>query len=59
MQLSDENRREMPFSIREYKVLFHNTLLLTHFFSKFGISPNKPKNQKIFKELLLFGTVAA
>jgi hypothetical protein len=59
MQLSDENRRVMPFSMREYKVLFHNALLLMRFFTRFGISPNKSKNQKIFKELLLFGTVAA
>lgn len=59
MQLSDENRREMPFAMRDYKVLFHNALLLIHFFSKFGISPNKPKNQKIFKELLLFGSSVA
>jgi hypothetical protein len=59
MQLSDENKRELPFSMRDCKVQFHNALLLMRFFSKFGISPNKPKNQKIFKELLLFGTLAA
>lgn len=59
MQLSDENRRELPFSLRDYKVQFHNALLLIRFFSKFGISPNKPKNQKVFKELLLLGTLAA
>ncbi len=59
MQLKDESRREYPFSISHYKVLFHNALLLIRFFDKFGISPNKPKNQQIFKELLLFGAKAA
>lgn len=59
MQLSDENKRELPFSMRDYKVQFHNALILMRFFREFGISPNKPKNQKIFKELLLFGTIAA
>ncbi len=59
LQLSDENKRELPFSMRDCKVQFLNALLLLRFFTKFGISPNKPKNQKIFKELLEFGSLAA
>lgn len=59
IQLKDENRRDLPFSMRDCKVMFHNALLLSRFFERFGISPNKPKNQQIFKELLLFGSRAA
>ena len=59
MQLKDEAKRELSFSMRDYKVLFHNALLVQMFFSKFGNPPNSRKNQKIFKELLLFGTLAA
>lgn len=39
--------------------MFYNTLLLYRFFDKFGISPNKPKNQLIVNELLLFGAKVA
>ena len=59
MQLKDESKRELSFSMRNYKVLFHNALLVQTFFSKFGNPPNSRKNQEIFKELLLFGTLAA
>lgn len=59
MQLKDGKRKELSFSMREYKTLFYNALMLSHFFDKFGISPNKPKNQQIFKELLLFDSMAA
>lgn len=59
MQLEDEERRDLPFSMRDYKTMFQNALLLSRFFERFGISPNKPKNQQIFKELLLFGSRAA
>jgi Transposase DDE domain. len=59
MQLKDKIKRELPFSMKDYKTLFHNALLLQLFFSKFGKPPNSPKNQAYFKELLFFGTLAA
>lgn len=59
IQLNDESRKELPFSMSDCKTMFHNALLLSRFFERFGISSNKPKNQKIFKELLLFGSKAA
>ena len=59
MQLKDETKRELSFSMRDCKTLFHNALLLQLFFSKFGNPPNSRKNQERFNELLLFGTLAA
>lgn len=59
IQLKDENRRELPFSMRDCKVLFHNDMMLSHFFDKFGIPPNNRKNQQYVKELLRLGTLAA
>jgi hypothetical protein len=59
MQLKDKNRRELPFSMRDYKTLFHNALMLKLFFSKFGNPPNSSKNQQYVKDLLYFGTLAA
>lgn len=59
IQLKDKNRCEMPFSMRDCKTLFHNAMMLTRFFDKFGIPPNNKKNQAYLKELLLYGTLAA
>lgn len=59
MQLKDTDKRELPFSMRDYKTLFHNALMIQLFFSKFGKPPNSRKNQQYVKELLLFGTLAA
>jgi hypothetical protein len=59
IQLGDETKRELPFSMRDAKIVFHNALLLQQFFSMFGNPPNSQKNQKYFKELLAFGTLAA
>jgi hypothetical protein len=59
MQLKDKNLRELPFSMRTYKVLLHNALLLSRFSTKFAISANSSKNQKLFNELLYFGIAAA
>lgn len=51
MQLQDKNMRALPFSIRSYKTLFHNHLMLSLFFEKFGISANSHKNQKILAQV--------
>ncbi len=59
IQLRDENRRDLPFSMRDCKSLFLNAMMLSLFFRKFGIPPNNPKNRKYVKELLLFGSKAA
>lgn len=59
MQLSNPDTRENSFSMLTYKVLFHNALLLSRFFSLFAINPNSIKNHQHVKELLNFGTLAA
>lgn len=37
----------------------NNTLMLERFMCMFAINPNSPKNQKIVKELLDYGKIAA
>ncbi|GHV23531.1 transposase [Bacteroidia bacterium] len=59
IQLKDETKRELPFSMKDTKVLFHNALLLMRFFSVFGNPPNSRKNQMYLQELLTFGAIAA
>ena len=59
MQLEDENRRGLPFSIRDCKTLFYNAMTLTRFFDKFGVPPDSKKNREYIKELLYFGARAA
>ena len=59
MQLKDDNRKEFPFSMRDCKILFHNAMMLSRFFDKFGIPPNSRKKQAYVKDLLLLGTLAA
>ena len=59
MQLSNPDTRETSFSMSTYKVLFHNTLLLSRFFRLFAINPNSIKNHQHVKELLNFGSMAA
>jgi hypothetical protein len=48
-----------PFSMANYKTLYNNTLMLERFICMFAINPNTPKNQKIVKELLDYGKIAA
>jgi len=57
--LSDENNRKKLFSISDYKVLYHNAVILTRFIKVFGIKPNATKSHHHFKELLYFGIKAA
>ena len=59
MQLSNPETRENSFSMATYKILFHNTLLLSRFFRLFAINPNSIKNRQHVNELLYFGTIAA
>ena len=59
MQLSNPETRENSFSMATYKILFHNTLLLSRFFRLFAINPNSIKNRQHVNELLNFGTMAA
>ena len=48
-----------PFSMCDYKTLYNNTLMLERFMCVFAINPDTPKNQKIVKELLDYGKIAA
>ena len=59
MQLNDEDARELPFSIKNCKILFSNAMMLSLFFDKFGKIPNTAKNQAYIKELLYYGIRAA
>lgn len=57
--LSTKGKEDKPFSMSNYKTMYNNTLMLERFMCMFAINPNTPKNQKIFKELLNYGTIAA
>ena len=57
LSLPKEERKS--FSMSDIKTLNHNTLLLQRFIDVFGISPYSIKNQKYFKELIYYGTMAA
>ena len=59
MQLNNAQTRENPFSMATYKILFHNTLMLSRFLRLFAINPNSIKNRQHVNELLNFGTMAA
>ena len=59
MQLSNPETRDNSFSMATYKILFHNTLLLSRFFRLFAINPNSIKNRQHVNEILYFGTMAA
>ena len=43
----------------DYKTIYNNTLMLERFMYMFAINPNTAKNQKIVKELLDYGKIAA
>ncbi|MBN1463783.1 MAG: transposase [Paludibacteraceae bacterium] len=57
--LSDENNAQKPFSMSDYKTQYNNILMLERFMCLFAINPNTTKNQKIVKELLDYGKIAA
>lgn len=54
-----KGKEEKPFSMSDYKTMYNNTLMLERFMCRFAINPNTPKNQKIVKELLDYGKIAA
>jgi len=47
-----------PFSMANFKTVFHNMLLLDRFFSVFAIDPNSQINQSKIKELYHYGLIA-
>jgi hypothetical protein len=57
--LSNKSNTPKPFSMSDYKTLCNNTLMLERFMCMFAINPNTAKNQKIVKELLDYGKIAA
>jgi len=57
--LSNKTESFKPFSMANYKTIYNNTLMLERFMCVFAINPNTPKNQKIVKELLDYGKIAA
>jgi hypothetical protein len=57
--LATKGKENKPFSMSDYKTMYNNTLMLERFMSMFAINPNTPKNQKIVKELLDYGKIAA
>jgi hypothetical protein len=57
--LSNESTERTPFSMVNYKTFFNNALMLERFICRFAINPNSAKNQKIVKELLEWGRIAA
>lgn len=57
--LSNRGDTHRPFSMADYKTLYNNTLMLERFMCVFAINPNTAKNQKIVKELLNYGKIAA
>ncbi len=57
--LANKGDAPKPFSMSDYKTLYNNTLMLERFMCMFAINPNTPKNQKIVKELLDYGKIAA
>jgi hypothetical protein len=56
---SNENNRNKPFSIADYKTQFNNELMINRFIELFGINPNRHKNKIIIRELLNYGKIAA
>ena len=57
--LSTKCNEDKPFSMSDYKTLYNNTLMFERFICMFAINPNTTKDQKIFKELLNYGKIAA
>ena len=47
------------FSMASLKIMMHNAFLLQRFICVSGIKPNKRLNDKLFKELIEFATIAA
>jgi hypothetical protein len=50
---------KLPFSIANYKLLYHNAFMLNRFIEAFGVKPKTLKSHHLVKELLYFGIKAA
>lgn len=59
MHLNDKNKAGKPFSIADYKLLYHNAFMLNRFIVAFGIKPKALKSHHHVKELLFLGIKAA
>jgi hypothetical protein len=57
--LANKSDTPKPSSMANYKTMYNNTLLLERFMCMFAINPNTAINQKIVKELLDYGKIAA
>jgi len=57
--LSIPQQQRGAFSMADIKTMNHNALLMDRFFSTFGVTPHLKKNQKLVKELIMYGTIAA
>lgn len=57
--VSDSKNKDKPFSMSDYKTMYHNEFMLQLFFRKLGINPNSKKNKQIINELKRYGTIAA
>lgn len=57
--LSNKSETPKPFSMSDYKTMYNNALMLERFMLRFAINPHTTKNQKIVKELLNYGKIAA
>ena len=59
IHLNDKNKAGKPFSIADYKLLYHNAFMLNRFIEAFGIKPKTLKSHHHVKELLYFGLKTA
>ena len=55
---SGDNEKK-PFSMADYKTMYHNELLMTVFFRRLGMNLDSIKNKQIIDELRRYGTIAA
>ena len=57
--LASDDYSKKPFSMSDYKTMYHNELLMTIFFRRLGMNPDSKKNKQIINELKRYGTIAA
>ena len=57
--ISTPKVKRTPLSVVNVKALHHNPLLSGRFIDLFAINPNKLKNKKHIRELMLYGKIAA
>jgi hypothetical protein len=57
--LNTKTSKSEPFSMADFKTLYHNKLLLERFLCVFAINPNSAKNKLKIKKLWEYGLIAA